>query len=71
MKVFIATVDTYYQTMAVAETAEEATRLAVVRAQAFLAEREHIMGTATQEEFVEYYGVNLTEIEVGTAILVT
>ncbi|UJD20914.1 hypothetical protein SEA_ZIMMER_76 [Mycobacterium phage Zimmer] len=71
MKLFIATVDTRYQAMSVAETAEEATRLAVVCAQEFLAETGHIMATATHEEFVEYFGVNVTELELGSAKLVS
>ncbi|QGJ90221.1 hypothetical protein PBI_SHEAKEIRA_75 [Mycobacterium phage SheaKeira] len=70
MILFVATVDTRYQTMAVAKTADKAIELAVARAQEYLGETGHLMAKATQQEFVEYFGVNVTEIELGTAKLV-
>jgi hypothetical protein len=69
VKVFIATVETRYPSIAVAETAEDAIRLAADHALAFLKEAQATMTgkTDTVEGVVEYFAVTAEEIELNTA----
>jgi hypothetical protein len=72
MKVFVATIDTYYQAMAVASDMNEAKRLVCERALEYLTAVDAVDEgvTDTVERIEEYFGVAITEIEVGTARLV-
>lgn len=70
MKVYIATVDTNYETIAVANTEADAIRLAAQRAWEFLRDANALYpDTETPEKVAEYFGIYAMEIEVGTAIL--
>jgi hypothetical protein len=69
MKVFVATVPTYYEVMAVAETEAEARRLAAKKAHQFLKDREALTeDTDTPSKVAEYFGINVTGIEIGSAV---
>lgn len=68
MKLFVATIETRYEVMAVAETADEAERLASEKAFDFLQGGRLVFDSP--EEVIDYFGVNVTEIELGTAKVV-
>lgn len=69
MKVFVATVSTYYEVMAVATTEAEARQLAAKKAHQFLKDRESITeDTKTPSKVAEYFGVHVTEVEIGSAV---
>ncbi|AHJ86439.1 hypothetical protein 40AC_76 [Mycobacterium phage 40AC] len=69
MQLFVATIETRYQTMAVAKTAGEAIRLASIRAFEFLQQA----GTefTGPEQIIEYFGVTVTEVPLGGAVIVS
>jgi hypothetical protein len=69
MKVYIATVETRYPSVAVAETADEAVRLACSHALAFLKEANATVPgqTDTVEGVADYFGVVADEIEMNSA----
>lgn len=71
MKVFVATIPTYYETMAVATTEREARRLACEMAYEFLKGADAIRpDTSSPEKVGEYLGITVTEVEVGSATIV-
>ncbi len=68
MKVFVATIPTYDETIAVALSEDEARRLASEHACKYL----HDVGAASDktdspEKCEEYFGVRVTEVEIGEA----
>ena len=69
MRVYVATVETRYPSVAVAETADEAVRLACAHALAFLKEANATVPgeTDTVEGVAEYFGVSADEIELNSA----
>lgn len=71
--VFVATVDTRYQIMAVAETYQGARRLATEKALAWLQANQvssTLWKNATTLDVADYFGVNVTEIPIGSAVMV-
>lgn len=71
MNVFVATISTYYETMAVAATEAEARRLAAQRAYEFLTDADAIQPeTSSPAKVADYFGVTVTEVEVGSAVIV-
>lgn len=72
MKVFVATVSTYYETMAVATTEKEARTLAARKAYEFLKRADAIRPeTSSPAKVADYFGINVTEVEVGSAVIVS
>lgn len=72
MNVYVAVVETRYEVMAVARTADDAIRIASERALQFLRDNDAVIDgvTDTVEGVAEYFGVYANEIEIGAAILV-
>lgn len=72
MKVFVATIPTYYETMAVATTEAEARRLAAKYAYEFLKGADAVRPeTSSPKKVEEYFGIVVTEVEVGSATFVS
>jgi hypothetical protein len=69
MKVFVAVVPMKYEVMAVADTEEKARRLAASEAFHFLKENGRLGDIKTLKDVAEWYGVNVTEVEMNTAIV--
>ncbi|QBJ00260.1 hypothetical protein SEA_PHARAOH_72 [Mycobacterium phage Pharaoh] len=69
MKVFVATIETRYETMAVAETEAEAIRLAGEKAVEFL--KTTSSPIRTSQEAIDYLGVTVTEVAVGSAVIIS
>ena len=68
MKVFVATIPTRYETMAVALTEVEARRIAAEYAHKFLSDVDALMDeTETPEKVLDYFGCCVTEVEIGSA----
>lgn len=71
MKVFIAQVTEIYEPVtAIAGTAKEAARLALAKAEEYLSLRganDYDGNPWTQKSIIEWFGVNVTEAELGTA----
>lgn len=70
MMVYVAFVNTKYEVMAVATTAEEAVQLASKKALEFL--RGHDAPSSETDniaKITEYFGVYAVPVEVGTAVL--
>lgn len=69
MKVYVTTIDTYYETMAVATTEAESRRLAADKAFEYLTRADAIQSmTDTPQKILDFFGVRTVEIEVGTAV---
>lgn len=71
-KVYVATVPTYYEIMAVARTADDAIRIASAKAVEYLRSCDAVIvgETDTPEGVADYYGVHADEVEIGTAVMV-
>jgi len=68
MKVYVATVPTKYETMAVALTEAEAVRLASEWAYQYLSDvGAKTYHTDTPQKVLDYLGSNVTEVELGSA----
>lgn len=68
MKVFVATIPTRYETMAVATTEVEARRVASEYAHKFLFDAGALCEeTDTPTKILNYFGCCVTEIEIGSA----
>lgn len=73
---YVATIDTKYQVMAVAKTKDEAIRLASEKAHEYCHQLDGVGGwyytyddgMDPVEYFTEHFGVNVTRIKLGTAI---
>lgn len=65
MTIFVVTIPTKYEIIAVAASQEDALYLAVAKVLDYLAE----MGTPYDrpESVLDYFGCHVTEIEIGTA----
>lgn len=72
-KYYIAQIETYYAVMALADTVDEAIRLSVERAKKYLdiaGATDPYTGEPWKEQRIAmYFGVNVTELEMNTAIL--
>ena len=68
--VFVATVDTRYEVMAVAATEDEAVRLASEHAYQWLQARGALGREDTPAMVADYFGVRVTAVTVGTAVFV-
>ncbi|AXH48845.1 hypothetical protein SEA_STEAMY_71 [Mycobacterium phage Steamy] len=73
MKVFVARIPTYYEVLAVSETPEGARKLASEKALAYLVSVDAAEAgvTDTAERVAEYFGVNVCELGMETAILIS
>lgn len=72
MKVFVATIPTYYETLAIATTEAEARRLVAKRAFDYLKAADAVQEeTSSPAKVADYFGITVTEIEMGTATLVS
>lgn len=70
MHVYVAIVPLRYEIMAVAESPDEAIELASAKALQFLRESNAVtMDTNTASKVAEYFGVNVTQIKLGTAVV--
>ena len=70
MKVFVATIPTYCETLAVATTEDEARTLAGRKAHEYLKRRGAIRPeTNTPAKCIEYFGADVTECEIGKAVM--
>ena len=68
MKVYVATIPTRYETMAVALTEVEARRIAAEHAYNFLKEVDATTDdTDSPEKVLDYFGSCVTEVEIGSA----
>ena len=71
MKVFIAQVTEIYEPVsAIAETAKEAAQLALAKAEEYLDRRDatdYEGNPWTVQTIIAHFGVNVTEVEIGTA----
>ena len=71
MKVYVATVDTRYEIMAVGATEQEAIQVAGKRAFEWLSEQGALTDrTDSVEKVIEYFDIWASEVEVGKAIIV-
>lgn len=71
MKVYVAIVRTKYEIMGVAQTADDAIRIASEKALEYLRSCDYVDDeTDTPEGVAEYYGVHADEVEIGTAVMV-
>lgn len=75
--VYVATIETRYEVMAVAYTEEEAIRLACLRAHKYVHAGDNGRHPYTYDDgidpvtyFTEEFGVSVDRIKIGTAILV-
>ena len=68
MKVYVATIQTRYETMAVALTEDEARRIASEYAHKFLSDVDALTDeTNTPEKVLDFFGSCVTEVEIGSA----
>jgi hypothetical protein len=71
MEVFVATIPTYYETMAVATTEAEARRLVAKEAYEYLKAAKALRPeTSSPAKCAEYFGVTVTVVKVGSATIV-
>jgi len=68
-KVFVAVVQTKYEVMAVADTEDKARSLAAEQAYWFLKENGVLGSLKTVDDVAEWFGVNVTEVAMNTAVI--
>jgi hypothetical protein len=67
MRVYVATIDTRYEVMAVATTAKEARQLVAKQALEYLRQGGHTPEHNSIKAVLDYFEPCVTELEIGTA----